>query len=183
MGMGGGGMAQFANPGGVQALAEAGGLARQAGYGGDIAAASANERYNQALQQQANAVASFYINMALAEAGGVALGAVARGTFSLLSKCESAAPLIQGGKGIVNAGRVVAHAPIEAVTSHEQLAMQSGTLLQAPVAGTKGVLVSGAEAFTYTAQGSKVLVTGSMNFNSNVSVNTVQVVTAYVKGL
>ena len=87
------------------------------------------------------------------------------------------------GKGIVCNGKVVAHAPIEAVTSHEQLAIQSKTLLQAPQSGTPGLLVRGAEAFSYYSQGGKVFVTGSMNFSSNVSENTVQVVTMYVKGI
>ncbi len=78
MGMGGGqGMSQFANPSGVHGLAEAGSLAQQAGYKGDIASASANEMFNQALQQQADQVMEFYENLVLGELGDGAIGALA----------------------------------------------------------------------------------------------------------
>ncbi len=120
-----------------------------------------------------------YLLMAAGEAGGAALGA----GFRLLSASENASTAVRLGKGIVCDNKVVAHAPIEALTSHEQMAMQTGTLLRAPEAGTPGLLVQGAEAFTYSAQGSQVFVTGSANFSMNVSRNTVQVVTIYVKGL
>ncbi len=117
-------------------------------------------------------------------------GGALRGAGVLTSKaagalkgCPTTPPeMVGGGKGIVYDGEVVAHAPLEAVTSHEQLAIRSGTLLQPPKAGTPGLLIEGAEAFTYVANGSKVLVTGSMNFNMTVSVNTVEVVTFYVNG-
>jgi RHS repeat-associated protein len=112
---------------------------------------------------------------------GLGLGGIANDmSLDAMMEAEQASQLAQMGKGIVCNGKVVAHAPLEAVTSHEQLAMQSGTLLQAPQAGTPGSLVPGAEAFTYSAQGPNVFVTGSMNFNSNVSENTVQVVTFYL---
>ncbi|MEI6074620.1 MAG: RHS repeat-associated core domain-containing protein [Verrucomicrobiota bacterium] len=94
---------------------------------------------------------------------------------------EAEQGLTQMGKGIVCNSKVVAHAPIE-ITSHEQLALRSGTLLQAPLAGTPGELVQGAEAFTYSMQGQNIFVTGSMNFNTTVSENTVQVVTFYLRG-
>ncbi len=102
---------------------------------------------------------------------------------STLFKRKCPPPPIRGGKGIVNQDEVVAHAPLEALTSHEELARQSNTLLEPPRAGTPGLLIEGAEAFTYTVKGPNVFVTGSMNFNSTVSVNTVEVVTIYVKGL
>ena len=73
IGMGGQGFAQFATPGGLQAYAGASAAASQAGYGGNLAAASANEMYSQALQQQAQQVLEFYRNVVLAEGGGAAL--------------------------------------------------------------------------------------------------------------
>jgi hypothetical protein len=116
--------------------------------------------------------------MAAAGATGGLLGGAAAGVAKAMSKpCPP-----KMGKGIVHNDQVVAHAPIEAVASHEALARQSGTLLTPPLAGTPGQLIPGAEAFTYTAQGGNVFVTGSMNFNQNVSVNVVQVVTRYVNG-
>ncbi len=105
MGMGGGqGMSQFANPSGVHGLAEAGSLAQQAGYKGDIASASANEMFNQALQEQANQVMEFYENLVLGELGGGAFGALARRAFWLLSKCERFAPLFKAAKGTLPEG-------------------------------------------------------------------------------
>jgi hypothetical protein len=105
-------------------------------------------------------------------------------TFASQAESDLAGNLAgRAGKGICYNGKVVAHAPIEAVTSHEQLAIRSGTLLEAPLPGTRGFLVEGAEAFTYTTDASRVFVTGSMNFSMNVSENAVQTVTFFVKGL
>jgi hypothetical protein len=51
---------------------------------------------------------------------------------------------------------------IEANFSHAFLAEQAGVLVEAPLAGTPGVLAPGAEAFTVFTSGGY---TGSMNFN------------------
>lgn len=110
------------------------------------------------------------------------LGAIAEDMAAAVqaSRCSTFARM---GKGIVQDGKVVAHAPIESVTSHEQMAIRSGTLLHAPQAGTPGSLVPGAEAFTYSELGENLIVTGSMNFNSNVNRNTVAAVTIFIKKL
>ena len=122
----------------------------------------------------------FNQNAGTATALGAGLALAGRGIAGAISAPRSCP--IQAGKGIVNNGKVVEHAPIEAVTSHEQLAIKSGTLLEAPQSGTAGQLVPGAEAFTYSVEGGQVFVYGSPNFNSNVSENTVQVVTMYLRG-
>jgi len=121
----------------------------------------------------------FNQNGGTAAAIGGALGVAGKGLSSALKpKCPS-----RMGLGIVHNDQVVAHAPIDALTSHEALAAKSGTLLMPPQAGTPGTLLPGAQAFTYSVnQSGNIFITGSYNFNQTVNVNTVQVVTRYING-